>query len=259
MRGESDALIQHPLAFRAVQRERRHVDFKAFAALVDHLVAAGHEAGGGRQRHAGGVFEALAGREHGLFADHAFAADFLLAPGCVGDDPMPGAELHGLGAGIDDHDRVGPEILAFLGRRAFGHEVRLGGNFDLTGDGTVHAKKFSKILSRIIPNKAGGTNRRTGQRGRLRWVSSRFQHSSVLKRSRVRLAPYLDAYLVCNLRADMIDFRTVPAQDSQLPKRCPMTSIADPVAGTPLDGAKVDTKAASNDAAAASSAPAIVF
>jgi hypothetical protein len=38
-----------------------------------------------------------------------------------------------------------------------------------------------------------------------------------------------------------------------------MTSIADPVAGTPLDGAKVDTKAASNDAAAASSAPAIVF
>ena len=40
-----------------------------------------------------------------------------------------------------------------------------------------------------------------------------------------------------------------------------MTSIADPIAGTPLDGTKADTKAApaTSDAAAASSAPAIAF
>ena len=41
-----------------------------------------------------------------------------------------------------------------------------------------------------------------------------------------------------------------------------MTSIADPVAGTPLDGAKADTQAAApatSDAAAAASAPAITF
>jgi hypothetical protein len=130
---------------------------------------------------------------------------------------MPGAELHGLGAGIGDHDRVGPEILAPVGRRAFRHEVRFDGNFDLTGDGTVHAKKPSKILSRIIPNKATGTNRRKDRRGRLRRISSRFQHSSILKRSRVRLASYLPAYLVCNLRADMIDFGQCQREISNCP------------------------------------------
>src|SRR3954453_14933776 len=78
--------IQHPLLVGAVQRKRRHVDLKALAALADHLIAAGHEARGGRQRPARGVFEALAGREPRLLADHAPAADFLLAPGGVGDD-----------------------------------------------------------------------------------------------------------------------------------------------------------------------------
>src|SRR4051794_15693034 len=48
--GRPSPLIQHPLAVRAVQRERRHVDFKMLAAFADHLVAAGHEARGGLSR-----------------------------------------------------------------------------------------------------------------------------------------------------------------------------------------------------------------
>src|SRR5258705_6314089 len=81
--------IQHPLLVGAVERKRRHVDLKALAALADHLIAPGHEARRGRQRHARGVFEALARREHRLLADHALAADFLLVSGGVGDDPVP--------------------------------------------------------------------------------------------------------------------------------------------------------------------------
>src|SRR6185369_13539669 len=71
-------LVQHPTPIGAVQRERRHVDLEPLAACVDHLVAPGHEARCGLQRHSAGVFEALARREHGLLADHALAADFLL-------------------------------------------------------------------------------------------------------------------------------------------------------------------------------------
>src|SRR5258708_36650478 len=68
--------IQHPLLVRAIQRKRRHVDLKMLAALTDHLIASGHEARRRRQRHARGAFEALAGREHRLLADHALAAGF---------------------------------------------------------------------------------------------------------------------------------------------------------------------------------------
>src|SRR5438552_4436806 len=150
-------LIQNPPVIRAVQRECRHVDLEPLAAFADHLVAPGHEARRGRQWHAAGVFEALARREHGLLADHAFAADFLLASGGAGDDPVPGAELYGLGAGIGDDDGVGPEILALVDRRALGEEVRFDRNFDLAGDGAVHAGKLSEILFRIIAKNAGGT------------------------------------------------------------------------------------------------------
>src|ERR1700737_2100282 len=109
--GPGDTLIQRPLAVGTVEREGRHVDLEPLAALAYHLVAAGHEARRGRKRHAAGVFEALARREHGLLADHAFAADFLLAAGGVGDDPVPGPQLHRLLADVGDDDGVGPEIL----------------------------------------------------------------------------------------------------------------------------------------------------
>src|SRR4030095_12572003 len=119
-------------------------------------------------------------------ADHAFAADFLLAAGGVGDGPVPGAELHGLCAGIGDDDGVGPEILAAIDRRALREEVRLGGDFDLTSDGAIHAGKLPEILFRIIAKNAGGTI--AGPPG-LPVVWSRFQHSSILERTRARSCP----------------------------------------------------------------------
>src|SRR3984893_15936709 len=121
------ALIQRPL------------DLEPLAALAHHLVAAGHEARRGRKRHAAGIFEALARREHGLLADHAFAADFLLAARAVDNDPVPRPQLYRLIAGVGDDDGVGPEILTVFDRRAFRQEVRLHGDFDLAGNGAVHA------------------------------------------------------------------------------------------------------------------------
>ena len=97
------------------------------------------------------------GAKHRLLADHALAADFLLAAGGVGDDPVPGAQLHGLGAGVGDDDGVGPEILAAIDRRALGQEVRFDGDFDLAGNGAVHAGKLPEILCRIIAKNAAGT------------------------------------------------------------------------------------------------------
>src|SRR6516225_5384077 len=64
--------IQHALMVGTVERKRWHLDLEAFAGLAHHLKTAGHEAGCGGQRHAAGIFEMLAGREHGLLADHAF-------------------------------------------------------------------------------------------------------------------------------------------------------------------------------------------
>src|SRR5882757_3661473 len=63
--------IQHSLLVGAIERKRRHVDLKAPAAPSAHLVSPCHEARRGRQRHARGVFEAPARREHRLLADHA--------------------------------------------------------------------------------------------------------------------------------------------------------------------------------------------
>src|SRR3954447_17606829 len=134
----TEILIQHPLAVGTVERECRYVDLEPLTALAHHLVAAGHEAGGSRQRYAARVFKALARRQHRLLADHAFATDFLLAARGVGNDPVPRPQLHRLFAGIGDDDGIGPEILTVFDRRAFRQEVRFDGNFDLAGNGTVH-------------------------------------------------------------------------------------------------------------------------
>ena len=80
--------VQHPLAVGAVERKGRHVDLEVFAGFADHLIAAGHNTRRGRKQDAGGIFETLAGREHRLFADHAFALDVLPQAGGVDDDPV---------------------------------------------------------------------------------------------------------------------------------------------------------------------------
>src|SRR3954454_23696899 len=147
---QSMALIQRPLAVRAVERKRRHVDFEPLALRAFHLVTAGHEAGCGLKRDAAGVFEPLAGSEHRLLTDHAFAADFLPVSGAVGDDPVPRPELHGLLAGVGDDYRVGPEKLTFFDRRPFRHEVRLDGDLDLAGNSAVHTSDSFEIMAHHI-------------------------------------------------------------------------------------------------------------
>src|SRR3954467_1637090 len=85
----SMGLVERPLAVGTVERKRRHLDLESISVFALHLVTAGHEAGCGLKRNAAGVFEALAGREHRLLSDHAFAAYFLPLAGRVGDDPVP--------------------------------------------------------------------------------------------------------------------------------------------------------------------------
>src|SRR6266403_4499079 len=142
-------LIQRPLAVGTVERKCRHVDLEPFTALAHHLVAAGHEAGRRRKWDAAGIFEALARREHGLLADHAFAADFLLAARRIGNDPVPRPQLHRLLARVGDDDRVGPEILISFDRRAFRQEVRFDGDLDQAGNGAVHAGYSFEILEHL--------------------------------------------------------------------------------------------------------------
>src|SRR5665213_3795301 len=137
-------LVQYPLAVGTVERKRRYVDFEPLAALAHHLVAAGHESRRGRQRHAAGIFEVLAWLEHRLLADHAFAADFLLATRGVGDDPVSRPQLNRLLAGIGDDDGVGPEELTPVGGRALGEEIRFDGDLDSAGNGAVHADRLSQ-------------------------------------------------------------------------------------------------------------------
>src|SRR5580698_613385 len=144
------ASVQHPFCLRAVEREGRHVDLEFLATLGYHLVAAGHEARRGRQRNAAGIFEALAGGEHRLFADHPLAADFLLAAGGIRNDPVPRAQLHGLVAGIGDGNGVGPEILPVLHGRALREEVRLHGHFDIAGHGAVHTGSIISLKRTIF-------------------------------------------------------------------------------------------------------------
>src|SRR5262249_36675216 len=54
----------------------------------------------------------------------------------IGDAPVACLELHGLGAGIGECDRIGPEV-ADLRRRAIGQETRPDLDLDLTGHGTI--------------------------------------------------------------------------------------------------------------------------
>ena len=83
----------------------RHFEFGA--VVGDHLVAAVHGADRGGDDAATGVFEAFAGLQQGLLADHAEAADFLYLAVGVGDDPVAADQLRGDVAGIGDGDGIG--------------------------------------------------------------------------------------------------------------------------------------------------------
>ena len=109
---------------RAVEREGRNVYLEPFAVLAHHLVAAGHEAGGRRQRRAAGIGEALARLQHGLLADNAGAAHLLGAAERIGDSPIARNQLHGAIALIGDLDVIRPEIAPFRRDRSGLPDIR---------------------------------------------------------------------------------------------------------------------------------------
>src|SRR5947208_16534873 len=93
-RTDRSRLVQRTAAVGAIKLKCRDLDFKPLAVFAFHFVASAHEPRWGLKRHAAGVFEPLAGREHRLFPDHAFAADLLPVAEGIGDDPMAAAQLH---------------------------------------------------------------------------------------------------------------------------------------------------------------------
>ena len=139
--------IDRPLGVRRVERERRNFDIEMLAGRGHHAVAAGHEAGRRRQRHAAGVFERLARLEHRLFADHARAFDLLEPPERVGDAPVPGLELYRLSPQIGDVDGIGPEEIAVGRRGSLRQKAGRDGDLDLAGNGAVHRKARSKSVA----------------------------------------------------------------------------------------------------------------
>src|SRR6516162_5584944 len=89
---------------RAVEREGWNLDPEAVAARRLHLIAADHDAGGGRQRSAAGILEAL------TRAEDPRTAHFLHPPMAVGDLPVAVAELDRFLASVFDADVIGPYV-----------------------------------------------------------------------------------------------------------------------------------------------------
>src|ERR1700749_4647353 len=98
--------IDGAFALDAVERKGRHVDVEMLAGRAYHAIAADHEARRRLQRHSAGIFERFAGLEHRFFTDDAGAADLLAAAVGIGNPPVPGLQLYGLVAVIDDGDGV---------------------------------------------------------------------------------------------------------------------------------------------------------
>src|SRR5215472_13789456 len=142
--------VDRPLGLGAVERERRNLDVEPLAARRHHAVGPDHEARGRRQRHAAGVLVGRARLEHGLLADHTRAPHLLDAAERIGDAPVARLELDGLGPMIADLDRIGPEEIALLVRRALRQELGRHRHFDVAGHRLVHGRS-SAGLSRARP------------------------------------------------------------------------------------------------------------
>src|ERR1700694_1108208 len=125
-------------AMRAIEREGGNVDVEIFACRRHHAVSSDHETRWRRQRHAAGIFKALARCEHGLFAYHARAAHFLHASLRVGNVPIAGLQLHRFRAEVGNLDGIGPEKMPVLRRGPLGKKARRGRDLDIASDGTVH-------------------------------------------------------------------------------------------------------------------------
>jgi hypothetical protein len=93
------------------ERDGGDLRVEALAERRDHLVGSFEDAERRRQRPPGRVLERLARRECRLLADDAWTADLVDVPRAVGDDPVAREQLDGLGAFVDDRDRIEEEPL----------------------------------------------------------------------------------------------------------------------------------------------------
>src|SRR2546430_8616033 len=76
-----------------VQLEPRDFHVEVIAVFSDHLVGTAHHAGSGLERAPRPILKCLAGREYGLLADDAGAANLLQLAVRVGNQPMTAEEL----------------------------------------------------------------------------------------------------------------------------------------------------------------------
>ena len=104
------------------------------AAHGDHLIGALHHAEGRVERAAGGIREGLAGSEDRLLADDPRAPDLFHVPRPVGDGPVPGNQLRGLGPLVRYRDRVEEEPLVLRRLRPLRGILGLDPNLDAPGD-----------------------------------------------------------------------------------------------------------------------------
>ena len=77
------------------------------AIFSNHLVTAAHAANLGFQDGAAGIGKCLARRDMGLFADNAFAVDFLDTVLAVGNHPVAGEQAGTDGAFVANGDVIG--------------------------------------------------------------------------------------------------------------------------------------------------------
>ena len=92
--GRWAALVDLSPLIGAIEGKRGDFHVETVPGAGFHLIGTDHNAGRCRKRRAAGVFERLAGRQHGLFADHAVALHFLDITQGIGDPPMPGQQLN---------------------------------------------------------------------------------------------------------------------------------------------------------------------
>src|ERR1700752_653711 len=133
-----DESVDRLLAVGTIQREGWNLDVEMLAVVRLHPIGPGHEAGWGRQRRAAGIFKRLSGLQCRLLADDARALHLLQPPQGIGDPPVARAQLNRFDPGIGDRDRIGPEEIAVVRRRAFREETWRHRDFYFARDGAVH-------------------------------------------------------------------------------------------------------------------------
>src|SRR6516225_5132408 len=114
----------------------------------------------------------------------------------IGDAPVAGFQLHRLGAFIGDVDRVGPEEIIVLRRRAIGDETRRHHDFNIAGHGAIHASDTAML--QLIPATRCEAHRRSSEFH----LSSRYrpQKRAIRRRDCIAVAKrFLKRYLPTRL------------------------------------------------------------